>query len=1030
MALLDRLRPQPAWKHADPAVRLASLDTLPESELGVIAILARTDESPRVRRAAIARLTDADALGTIARGDVDTQVRADALARLLTLALDGSDMPRAALAARALREERALVQVARSAPDAEIALGALERLSEARAFGAVAKHSTYDVVRARALDRLTDPAELEAVAITTEYNDTGVAAVDRLGEHGAMDVIAERARNPVVARRARAFIRVRDQKAADARAKAEAGSRRRTLLTEGVDALERASDPARARAGLDRLEAEFAALTGDAGSEEDAARFASRVAVQRARLRAVEQADSDAAAERVARATGIETREALIARAGEDAEDLDAHLAGLLAEWSALPALAGGDDGSWTRRFADSGEQTRNRAAARARALAVHDQIVALVGRIEALVAPDVAIEDSERAWPAIESEWKTATAPLALDADLTARVARVAEVFAERRKARDAGAAKAREDRLDTWKAMAAKAAAVAGQTDAPMRDVDQAVRDLKAVLEPQASASVGATGAGGPAGGGESTKGALPDAIAAELRTSLNALSTRLRELREAEEWRRWANAGIQEALVTQVEALKASKDLPNVARQLRDLRRQWKAVSAGRDESSALWQRFKSTADELQARCDEQAKLVAAEQAVNVAARIALCEQAEALAQSNDWVTTAETLKQLQGQWAAAGPAPRDQVAELARRFRTACDTFFTRRKTDLATLKQAWSENGAKKEALCAQAEALAASTDWQAALTGIKQLQAEWKAVGPVRRNRAELLWKRFRAACDTFFERYGSRHLIAEQQRVEERAGVVQKMEALAADVAAGTLPEGVAATVQDLWTQWQSGAGLSGETGAALRARFDAALHAVVGAAGEAFAGTRFDVSAQVARRTALCEDVETAVAGPSKPSEAGSSPAATLAALLRESLAANTIGGRVNEDSKLRVVADKVRRAQQQWRDLGPAFGEAAAALESRFHQAVRRFFDRHPELRHAPSTDGPRNDRPGMGGPARHGGGRPDGGRGDRGDRRGSAGPGAGPGGGRPDNRGPRPDGRPREARPERDPRPVNS
>ena len=242
---------------------------------------------------------------------------------------------------------------------------------------------------------------------------------------------------------------------------------------------------------------------------------------------------------------------------------------------------------------------------------------------------------------------------------------------------------------------------------------------------------------------------------------------------------------------------------------------------------------------------------------------------------------------------------------------------------------------------------------------------------------------------------------------------------MVKQIEALAAEVAAGTLPEGIAATVQDLWTQWQNGAGLSGEAGAALRARFDAALHAVVGAAGEAFAGSRFDVGAQVARRTALCEEVETAVAGPSKPSEAGSSPAATLAALLRESLAANTIGGRVNEDAKLRVVADKVRRAQQQWRDLGPAFGEAAAALEGRFHHAVRRFFDRHPELRHAPA-DGPR-----PGGPPRHGGGgRPDGPRGDRGDRRGPGGPAGG--------RGPRPDGRPREARPDRDrdPAPVSS
>ena len=526
-----------------------------------------------------------------------------------------------------------------------------------------------------------------------------------------MDVIAERARNPVVARRARAFIRVRDQRAADARARAEAGARRRTLLTEGVDALEHASDPARARAELDRLEAEFAALAGDAGSADDAARFAGRVAVQRARLDAIEQAEAAAAAERAARTAGIEAREALIARAAEDAEDLDAHLAGLLSEWSALPSLAGGDDGSWTRRFADTGEQTRSRAAARARAAAVHDDVVALVGRIEALVAPDVALEESERAWPVLESEWKALTAPLEIDAELSARVRRVADMFAERRRSRQADAAKIRDHRLETWKALAARAGAVAAQPDAPMRDVDQAVRDLKAVLEPQAGGS----------GGGESTKGAPPDAIAAELRTSLAALSTRLRELRDAEDWRRWANAGIQEALVGQVEALKSSKDLPNVARQLRDLRRQWKAVSAGRDESGALWQRFKSAADELQARCDEQARLVAAEQAVHLAARVTLCESAEALAQSTDWVTTAETLKQLQAQWAAAGPAPRDQVAELARRFRTACDTFFTRRKTDLASLKQAWSENASKKEALCAQAEALAESTDWQAAL---------------------------------------------------------------------------------------------------------------------------------------------------------------------------------------------------------------------------------------------------------------------------------------------------------------------
>ena len=156
---------------------------------------------------------------------------------------------------------------------------------------------------------------------------------------------------------------------------------------------------------------------------------------------------------------------------------------------------------------------------------------------------------------------------------------------------------------------------------------------------------------------------------------------------------------------------------------------------------------------------------------------------------------------------------------------------------------------------------------------------------------------------------------------------------------------------------------------------GTALRARFDAALHAVVGAAGEAFAGSRFDVSAQVARRTALCEEVETAVAGPSKPSEAGSSPAATLAALLRESLAANTIGGRVNEDSKLRVVgrqgAARAAAVARPRTGLRRGRGRARVALPSR----------RAPLLRSAPraaARAGGRAARPG--GPPRHGGGAP--------------------------------------------------
>ena len=306
-------------------------------------------------------------------------------------------------------------------------------------------------------------------------------------------------------------------------------------------------------------------------------------------------------------------------------------------------------------------------------------------------------------------------------------------------------------------------------------------------------------------------------------------------------------------------------------------------------------------------------------------------------------------------------------------------------------------------------------------------------------MGPVRKNRSEALWKRFRAACDVFFERYGKRHEIEQSQRVHDRESILVALEAIAAPAAAPAPSEtpletsaaettatetsaaetlategadapaeaaqaavetvavveapaesvppasvqpaaSIVAQLEDLWRRWHEAPGLPPEAMQPMRARFDTALGAVLSAEREALKGTRFDVSAALARRTALCEEVETVLKGAARPADLAQSSGASLAALLKESLAANTIGGRVNEEAKSRAAGDKVRRAQSAWRDLGPVPGDEGRALESRFHKACRRFFEIHPELRHAPppSHAGPRRDR----GPHQHAGGpRPD-------------------------------------------------
>ena len=78
MAILDRFRSLPADRHPDPDVRLAHVEGLPLEDRAELEAVAREDESPRVRRAAVKKLMAPAILASIARDDADSGVRADA----------------------------------------------------------------------------------------------------------------------------------------------------------------------------------------------------------------------------------------------------------------------------------------------------------------------------------------------------------------------------------------------------------------------------------------------------------------------------------------------------------------------------------------------------------------------------------------------------------------------------------------------------------------------------------------------------------------------------------------------------------------------------------------------------------------------------------------------------------------------------------------------------------------------------------------------------------------------------------------
>ena len=280
---------------------------------------------------------------------------------------------------------------------------------------------------------------------------------------------------------------------------------------------------------------------------------------------------------------------------------------------------------------------------------------------------------------------------------------------------------------------------------------------------------------------------------------------IGPKLHELRELDEWKRFANAAVQEELIARAEALRAKypfdkpeelkpDDLDAAAKELHEIQERWKlAADAPRAQAQALWHRYRQAADPVQTHVRKFFAERAQERSANLQLKMSLIERAEALSESTDWAKTAEEFKKIQAEWQAVGPVPRAETRMTWKRFREASDKFFTRRNADLAQRKETWAANLAQKEALIARAEELQMSTEWEKTAAEIRKLQADWKASGPVRRNKSEVVWQRFHTACDTFFERYKRRDQIELEGKQADREAIVAEVEALPPSRAAET---------------------------------------------------------------------------------------------------------------------------------------------------------------------------------------------------------------------------------------------
>ena len=962
MGILDRFKTQPKWKHPDPATRLAGVQELPEDEQDVLAEVARTDEDARVRRVAVSKLGGVAVLAEIMGGDADADVRDEAAGVLLDIALGAYEADEAASLAAldalgALpmpAAQKQLVLVAKAAQREAVSRAALDRLgADQRALGSVARRSEHASIREAALAALVDSAELAATASKSSFRETALGALERLTDPAAIRGVAARSVNQAAARRARAMLRaIEEQEAAAAAAEAarmaaiEARRKAQREIIREIESVAAEAAQAGAAERLPALEARWREEGVDADealvSQFDAAFGSAREALAReSRAReAREQQARETEAALAARRAIVNRVRALTADAPAEAE------AGLQAEWDALPAV---EHPEFRQLQADFEAALRGLERRRREAGAVGERIARageLAAALETIAADEGFPRTRELRQRArrIRQDARAAIATLEQEPAAGEAVARV-RAADEALEAREAAWRELQNAESEKHKRRAQQAL----QRMADLQKVESPT--LKALDRALAEAIASET---------ELEQDGSPDAERQALRDQLAAaraaLQPRADELREADDWRRWANAGVQEQLIAQMEALAAEPDAALATRRMRELQAEWKTVAAApRDRAEALWNRVRTAMQSVRERLEPARAEMAAQQAEHLARKVALCEQAAALAESTDWIATADALKALQAEWKTIGPAPRRDEQAIWERFRTACNRFFTRRQDDLKQRRTQWATNLEKKEALIARAEALASTTDWEAGFNELKALQAEWKATGPVKKTKSEAVWGRFRTACDAFMERYRNRDAQAFADRVAQRETLITGAETLAGELAAGgAAHDGLLERVRSLRTGWQQAGQMPRELQRPLLARFDAAIGSIVGAAPDVFRHTELDVETNRRQLESLCDRVEKLAArAPQAPAEA--SPVSVLAHQLREALAARTIGGRADEESRWKSSEYEVRAAQDAWQKVGFVPEPIAAPLQARFQRAVHRFYgDRRPRGR----------------------------------------------------------------------------
>ena len=216
------------------------------------------------------------------------------------------------------------------------------------------------------------------------------------------------------------------------------------------------------------------------------------------------------------------------------------------------------------------------------------------------------------------------------------------------------------------------------------------------------------------------------------------------------EDSEWRDHLKQ--KEALCEAAEALAEVNNWKTGEDKIQQLQLEWKQVGFIPNEiADAVWHRFRKAIGVFYANRNSFFKDRDKLRKDNLELKEAICAEVESFADSHEVREAERRIIELRAKWKEIGPVPRNKSDAVWQRFRRGMDQFYNKRGEEYET-------NLNHKIKLCEEVEALDVSANLQGAIDRVKELQIEWKKIGPVPQSKMQSIWRRFKTGCDRVFE--------------------------------------------------------------------------------------------------------------------------------------------------------------------------------------------------------------------------------------------------------------------------------